>query len=213
MSDLSPYATRRARLLQKMQRGIAVIPTAPEALRNGDAHYDYRHDSHFYYLSGFAEPDAVLVLVAGETMQSILFCREKNPEREIWDGFRYGPAAAAEHFGFDAAYPIEQLDDKLTELMANQPALFYPLGTNAEWDARLLKLREAVKAKSRSGVKAPAELRDIRALIDEMRLIKDAHEIDLMRRAAAISCGAHRRAMCFTRPGHYVFEVEAELLQ
>ena len=195
-----------------MQRGIAVIPTAPEALRNGDAHYDYRHDSHFYYLSGFAEPEAVLVLVAGETMQSVLFCREKNPEREIWDGFRFGPAAAAEHFGFDAAYPIEQLDDKLTELMANQPTLFYPLGTNAEWDTRLLKLREAVKAKSRSGVKAPAELRDIRALIDEMRLIKDAHELDLMRRAAAISCGAHRRAMCFTRPGHYEFEVEAELL-
>ena len=212
MSDLSPYATRRARLLQKMQRGIAVIPTAPEALRNGDAHYDYRHDSHFYYLSGFAEPEAVLVFVAGETMQSILFCREKNPEREIWDGFRYGPAAAAEHFGFDAAYPIEQLDDKLAELMGNQPALFYPLGTNAEWDTRLLELREAVKAKSRSGVKAPAELRDIRALIDEMRLIKDAHELDLMRRAAAISCGAHRRAMCFTRPGHYEFEVEAELL-
>jgi len=152
------------------------------------------------------------VLIAGETMQSVLFCREKNPEREIWDGFRYGPAAAAEHFGFDAAYPIEQLDDKLTELMANQPALFYPLGTNAERDARLLKLREAVKAKSRSGVKAPAELRDIRALIDEMRLIKDAHELDLMRRAAAISCGAHRRAMCFTRPGHYEYEVEAELL-
>ena len=212
MSDTPPYPPRRARLLQTMQRGIAVIPTAPEALRNGDAHYDYRHDSHFYYLSGFAEPDAVLVLVAGESMQSILFCREKNPEREIWDGFRYGPAAAAEHFGFDAAYPIDQLDEKLTELMGNQPTLFYPLGTDANWDARLLKLREAVKAKSRSGIQAPAALRDIRALIDEMRLIKDAHEIDLMRRAAAISCGAHRRAMCFTRPGHYEFEVEAELL-
>ncbi|OIO82063.1 MAG: Xaa-Pro aminopeptidase [Gallionellaceae bacterium CG1_02_60_948] len=212
MSDTSPYPPRRARLLQKMQRGIAVIPTAPEAVRNGDAHYDYRHDSHFYYLSGFAEPDAVLVLVAGETMQSVLFCREKNPEREIWDGFRFGPAAAAEHFGFDAAYPIDQLDEKLTELMGNQPTLFYPLGTDANWDARLLKLREAVKAKSRSGIQAPAALRDIRALIDEMRLIKDAHEIDLMRRAAAISCGAHRRAMCFTRPGHYEYEVEAELL-
>ena len=212
MSDTSPYSPRRARLLQQMQHAIAVIPTAPEAVRNGDAHYDYRHDSHFYYLSGFAEPEAVLVFVAGETMQSILFCREKNPEREIWDGFRYGPAAAAEHFGFDAAYPIEQLDDKLTELMANQPALFYPLGTNAEWDARLLKLREAVKAKSRSGVKAPAELRDIRALIDEMRLIKDAHELDLMRRAAQISCGAHRRAMRYTRPGQSEYEVEAELL-
>jgi len=212
MSDTSPYSPRRARLLQQMQHGIAVIPTAPEAVRNGDAHYDYRHDSHFHYLSGFAEPEAVLVLIAGETMQSLLFCREKNPEREIWDGFRFGPDAAAAHFGFDAAYPIEQLDEKLTELMGNQPTLFYPLGTNAEWDARLLKLREAVKAKSRSGIQAPAALRDIRALIDEMRLIKDGHEIDLMRRAAQISCGAHRRAMRATRPGQYEYEVEAELL-
>lgn len=212
MSDTSPYPPRRARLLQAMQHGIAIIPTAPEAVRNGDAHYDYRHDSHLYYLTGFAEPEAVLVLLAGDTMQSILFCREKNPEREIWDGFRYGPEAAATHFGFAASYPIEQLDDKLAELMANQPVLFYPLGSDPAWDARLLKVREAVKAKSRSGIQAPAELRDIRALIDEMRLIKDAHEIDLMRRAAQISCGAHRRAMRFVRPGQFEYQVEAELL-
>lgn len=195
-----------------MQCGIAVIPTAPEAVRNGDAHYDYRHDSHFYYLSGFTEPEAVLVLLAGETMQSILFCREKNPEREIWDGFRYGPEAAAAHFGFDAAHPIEQLDDKLAELMANQPVLYWPVGREAVWDARLLKTRAAVKAKSRTGIRVPAELRDIRALIDEMRLIKDAHEQDLMRRAAQISTGAHRRAMRFVRPERFEYEVEAELL-
>ena len=212
MADLSPYPQRRARLLEKMQHGIAVIPTAADAVRNGDAHYDYRHDSHFYYLTGFTEPEAVLVLVAGETMQSILFCREKNPEREVWDGFRYGPDAAAAHFGFDAAHPIGQLDEKLTELMANQPTLFYPLGTNANWDARLLKLREAVKAKSRSGIRAPGEIRDVRTLLDEMRLIKDGHEQNIMRRAAKISCDAHRRAMRFTRSGHYEYEVEAELL-
>ncbi|MBU1777901.1 MAG: aminopeptidase P N-terminal domain-containing protein, partial [Gammaproteobacteria bacterium] len=148
MTDHALYAERRKRLQAQMQHGIAVIPTAPEMLRNADTHYDYRHDSHFHYLSGFAEPEAVLVLVAGDRMESILFCREKNAEREVWDGFRYGPDAAAQEFGFDAAYPIAQLDEKLAELMGNQPTLFYPLGADASWDARLLRLREAVKAKA-----------------------------------------------------------------
>jgi len=212
MTDHALYAERRKRLQAKMQHGIAVISTAPEMLRNADTHYDYRHDSHFHYLSGFAEPEAVLVLVAGDRMESILFCREKNAEREVWDGFRYGPDAAAQQFGFDAAYPIAQLDDKLAELMGNQPTLFYPLGADASWDARLLRLREVVKAKARQGIRAPAELRDVRDLLNEMRLLKDAHEQDIMRRAAAISCGAHRRAMRFTRPGMFEYEVEAELL-
>ncbi|MFH0935150.1 MAG: aminopeptidase P N-terminal domain-containing protein [Pseudomonadota bacterium] len=212
MTDSALYADRRKRLQAQMQHGIAVIPTAPEVARNADTHYDYRHDSHFHYLSGFAEPKAVLVLVAGDRMESILFCREKNAEREVWDGFRYGPDAAAQRFGFDAAYPIAQLDEKLAELMGNQPTLFYPLGADANWDARLLRLREAVKAKSRQGIRAPAELRDVRDLLNEMRLLKDVHEQDIMRRAAAISCGAHRRAMRFTRPGLFEYEVEAELL-
>jgi Xaa-Pro aminopeptidase len=212
MSDLAHFHQRRHRLFEKMGQGIAVIPTAPEVARNADAHYDYRHDSHFYYLSGFAEPEAVVVLIAGEAMQSILFCREKNPEREIWDGFRYGPDAAAQHFGFDAAYPIAQLDEKLAELMADQPTLYYPMGASAAWDARLLKVREAVKEKSRSGIQAPSHLRDVQELLNEMRLIKDNAEQDIMRRAASISSEAHRRAMRFTRPGQYEYEVEAELL-
>ena len=212
MSDTAFYAERRKHLQSLMQRGIAIIPTAPEAVRNADTHYDYRHDSHFYYLTGFAEPEAVLVLVAGEQMQTVLFCREKNAEREIWDGFRYGPDAASEKFGFDAAYSIAQLDEKLVELMGNQPALFYPLGADPDWDARIIRLREAVKAKSRNGIRAPGEIRDVREPINEMRLIKDAHEQDIMRRAATISAGAHRRAMRFTRPGRFEYEVEAELL-
>jgi Xaa-Pro aminopeptidase len=212
MSNFTPYAVRRKHLQTKMQRGIAIIPTAPEVARNGDAHYDYRHNSHFYYFTGFAEPEAVLVLVAGDKAQSILFCREKNAEREVWDGFRYGPAAAAEKFGFDAAYPIAQLDEKLGELMCNQPALFYPVGADSGWDARLLKLRETVKEKSRSGIHAPDEIRDIRELLDEMRLIKDPFEQDIMRRAAKISCAAHLRAMRFARPGQFEYEVEAEFL-
>ena len=212
MFDLAHYPARRKLLQDKMRQGIAIIPTAPEVARNADAHYDYRHDSHFYYLSGFSEPEAVLVLVGGDQMQSILFCREKNPEREIWDGFRYGPDTACEKFGFDAAYPISQLDEKLVELMGNQPVLFYPVGANQNWDVRLLKLREQVKEKSRMGIRAPNEIRDVRELLNEMRLFKDVHEQDIMRSAAKISCGAHRRAMHFTRPNVFEYEVEAELL-
>jgi Xaa-Pro aminopeptidase len=214
--DTTIYAGRRARLLKNMQHGIAIIPTAPEVARNADTHYGYRHDSNFYYLSGFTEPEAVLVLVAGSgengDAQSILFCREKNLEREIWDGHRYGPDAAREQFGFDTAFPVEQLDEKLTELMSNQPALFYPLGFDAAWDQRILTLRHAVQEKSRSGIRAPDQVRDVRALLNEMRLFKDSHELDIMRRAAAISTAAHRRAMRYTRPDMFEYQVEAELL-
>lgn len=210
MSDI--HAKRRARLLKKMKRGIAVIPNAPERRRNGDADHPYRFDSSFYYLSGFAEPESVLVIVAGDAPQSILFCREKNVEREIWDGYRHGPDAARDRFGFYAAYPMDKLDEKLTELMGNQEALYYPLGADADWDRRMIALRDAVRAKVRSGIKSPDELHDIRALVDEMRLFKDASEIAIMRRAAAISTAAHKRAMRFVRKGHYEYEVEAELL-
>ena len=210
--DPTIYSQRRARLLNQMQHGIAIIPTAPEVARNADTHYDYRHDSNFYYLSGFTEPESVVVLIAGDEPKSILFCREKNPEREIWDGHRFGHDAARERFGFNAAYPIEQLDEKLTELMGNQPALFYPLGFDAAWDKRILRLRGAVQEKVRSGIRAPNEIRDVRTLLNEMRLFKDAHELDIMRRAAAISTAAHKRAMRFTRPDLFEYQVEAELL-
>jgi Xaa-Pro aminopeptidase len=208
------YAQRRTRLLEKMRSGIAIIPTAPELLRNNDSHYAYRFDSNFYYLSGFTEPEAVLVLVADQAghQQSILFCREKNLEREIWDGYRTGPEAAKEQFNFDAAYPIVQLDEKLIELLGNQAVLFYPLGADATWDQRIIRLRAAVQAKVRSGVKAPDELRDVRTLLNEMRLFKDDHELAIMRHAAGISAQAHRRAMQFTRPGHFEYQVEAEIL-
>jgi Xaa-Pro aminopeptidase len=212
MTEPVPYAARRKQLQALMQQGIAIIPSAPEVVRNGDAHYDYRHDSYLYYLTGFSEPEAVLVVIAGEMPQSILFCRDKNSEREIWDGFRYGPQTAQEQFGLDAAYSIATLDEKLVELMSNQPALFYPLGAAPNWDARIIKLREDVKAKARTGVRAPSELRDVRELLNELRLFKDTHEQSFMRRASTISCEAHRRAMRFTRPGQFEYEVEAELL-
>jgi Xaa-Pro aminopeptidase len=211
-TDPTIYAKRRTQLQKSMQKGIAIVPTSPEVPRNADTHYGYRHDSNFYYLSGFTEPEAVLVLVAGDEPRSILFCREKNLEREIWDGHRYGPDAAREQFGLDAAYSVEQLDEKLAELMGDQPALFYPLGGDAAWDQRIIRIRGEVRQKIRSGIRAPDEIRDVRALLNEMRLFKDEHELGIMRRGAAISTRAHERAMRFTRPGQFEYQVEAELL-
>jgi Xaa-Pro aminopeptidase len=213
-NDLDPavHGTRRARLAQAMQGGVAVIPTAPERIRNRDTHYPYRYDSHFYYLAGFPEPEAVLVIVAGPQPRSLLFCREKSEEREIWDGFRFGPQGAQERFGFDEAYPIAELDTRIVELLGDQPALCYPIGADPAWDARAMGWLNAVRAKSRAGTSAPERVQDVRALIDEMRLVKDAHELAIMRRAASISAGAHRRAMRAARPGSFEFELEAELL-
>jgi len=210
--DIAIYAARRARLLHAMGEGVAVIPTAPERLRNRDSHYPYRHDSYFFYLTGFTEPEAALVLVGGAAPRAVLFCRERHAEREIWDGDRYGPERARERFGFDEAHPVATLDEQLTTLLEDQPALFAPLGGDPEWDARAMRWLNAVRAKSRAGVEAPTRIHDVRALLDEMRLVKDAHELACMRRAAAISADAHRRAMQATRPGRFEYEIEAELL-
>ena len=207
--DISIYRQRRERLARALQAGVAVIATAPERLRNRDSHYPYRFDSHFYYLTGFTEPEAVLVLLSDK---SILFCRERDPEREVWDGHRYGPEAARERFGFDEAYPIAALDETLAKLLENQPALAYAVGADAEWDARAMRWLNAVRARVRAGIAAPDRVQDVRSLIDEMRLVKDAHELAIMRRAAAIAAGAHRRAMRAARPGRMEYEIEAELL-
>lgn len=203
------YAQRRRRLAEAIGDGVAVIPTAPERVRNRDSHYPYRFDSHFYYLTGFGEPEAVLVLVQNK---SILFCRERNPERETWDGFRYGPDAARERFGFDEAHPIGKLDPEMARLLENRPALYYPMGADAEWDARAIRWLNAVRERVRAGIAAPERVQDVRALIDDMRLVKDAHELGIMRRAARIAAQAHRRAMQRARPGRTEYEIEAELL-
>ncbi len=212
MFDAQNYVQRRARLAATLGDGVAIVATAPEVLRNRDSHYPYRHDSYFYWLTGFTEPEAVVVLVGGAEPQSILFCRDKDAAREIWDGFRHGPEAAAQEFGFDVACSIAELDAKLPELMGNRERLAYAVGENPAWDARVIGWLNAVRAKTRQGVIAPGEIVDVRHALDEMRLIKDAHELGLMRRAADISSGAHRAAMRLTRPGGHEYEVEAELL-
>ena len=209
--DASVYARRRARLAARLGNGVAIVPTAPECLRNRDAHYPYRYDSYFYYLTGFREPEAVLVLVGGETPRSMLFCREKNAEREIWDGFRYGPEAARDAFAFDEACSITELDARMPDLLADRPAVQVHLGSDPVWDGRVLGWVNAVRGRVRSGVAAPGDLRDVRVLLDEMRLIKDGHEVALMRRAGDISAAAHRLAMQAARPGVAEYAVEAVL--
>jgi Xaa-Pro aminopeptidase len=211
-STLSRCAERRQALQLRMGRGVALIPTAPARLRNRDSEYLYRFDSYFYYLSGFAEPEALLVLVAGAEPKSILFCRKRDPARELWDGLRAGPDGAKAALGVDEAFPIEALGEHLPKLLANQPALHYAPGADAEWDARIMGWLNEVRAQSRAGVSAPAEIRDLRLALDEMRLVKDDGELAVMRRAAAISAAAHERAMRATRPGRSEYEIEAELL-
>jgi Xaa-Pro aminopeptidase len=211
-STMDIHAQRRARLARAMGSGIAIVPTAPERTRNRDAHYPYRFDSYFYYLTGFGEPEAVLVVIAGEPPRSMLFCRDRDPERELWDGFRHGPEGARAAFGFDEAASISQLDARMPELLADRDAIYCHLGADPAWDARVLGWVNAVRGRVRSGVAAPDAIRDVHALLDEMRLIKDAQELGIMRRAAAISADAHRRAMRATRPGRAEYEIEAELL-
>jgi len=215
---MTNYAARRARLAAQMQPGaVAVLPTAPEVARNSDTDYPYRHDSYFYYLTGFTEPESVLVLIAARSdvpapARAILFCREKHPEREIWDGYRHGPEAARSAFGFDEAYPIDELDARLPGLLEDAPALYYALAANAALDARVQGWMKSVRAKARSGIAAPAAFHDLLPLLDEMRLFKDADEQALMLRAGVISGQAHARAMRAARPGVFEYELEAELL-
>jgi Xaa-Pro aminopeptidase len=212
MSDYSIYAKRRAKLIEQMQNGVAVIPTAGERVRSRDAHYPYRFDSYFYYLSGFTEPGAALVLMGGKKPRSILFCRDKDPEREVWDGYRYGPGEARKRFGFDESHSFTKLDELMPKLLADQPVLHYAMGTDEQWDVRIVGWLNSVRNQARSGVTAPAEIKDVRRILDEMRIVKSNRELALMRRAAEISTRAHRRAMCVTRPGKKEFEIEAELI-
>ncbi len=209
---IKPHLRRRTMLAQTLKTGVVVLPTSHEAYRNADSHYDYRWDSHFYYLTGFREPEAVVVMKLGKRPTSILFCRDKNLEREIWEGWRFGPALASESFGFDEAYPITELDQRLPELMANQTTVHTPIGADAAWDTRMTGWLNAVRAQSRAGIEAPAQIRDVRTTLGAMRLIKDGHEIALMRRAGEIAGGAHARAMQLARGGQREYEVEAELM-
>lgn len=192
---IQEFKARRDKLLANMREGIAIVPTAVEAIRNRDSHYPYRFDSYFYYLTGFKEPESILVLIAGNQPKTILFCRDKDMEREIWDGFRYGPKAAQDVFGFDEAYSISQLNAMMPKLLSNQSKLFYSLGADVAWDTKVTQWINQVKDLARTGAFAPEVILDVRQLIDRQRLLKTPFEIDIMRRSANIAAMAHNRAM------------------
>lgn len=207
------FERRRERLMQHMGTGVAIIPTAPVRVRNRDVHYPYRPDSDFYYLTHFSEPEAVAVLIPGrEQGQYILFCRERNPEKEIWDGKRAGLEGARDQYGADDAFPIDDIDEILPGLLENREKVFYNMGRFRDFDMRLMNWVNEVRDKSRNGVHAPGEFVDLNHILHEMRLYKGAEEARIMKRAAKISATAHHRAMRACKPGMREYELEAELL-
>ena len=221
MNKLNIYQIRRNTLAQRIFTntggGIAIISTAPELTRNRDSEFPYRHDSDFFYLTGFEEPGATLVMKVGKDgnnfqLQSHLFCRPKDPEREIWDGIRLGPEAAPEALGIEFAHSNQELDQKLSSILADQDAIYVRLSESAESDRRLRHWMKQVRGQARSGINPPSEFHDVETLIHEMRLFKDVQEIGIMRRAAAISARAHVRAMQACKPGMREYQLEAELL-
>ena len=211
------YAERRARVAASLgPGGIAIVPTALERPRNRDTDFLYRHDSYFYYLTGFTEPNAWLMINAeGETT---LFCQPKDLEREIWDGIRLGPAAAPESLGVSTAFSVTELDQRLPKLLENRQTVWYPFATHAGLESRVNGWLQPVRARVRFGALCPESQRDLCGVLDEMRLVKDAFEQDTMRRAAQISANAHIRAMqrsaAMLRAGLDVreFHLDAELL-
>ncbi len=215
------YEKRRAavaRALKAAGGGIAVLPTAPELARNRDSDFAYRHDSYFYYLTGFSEPGAWLVITADG--RSTLFCRPKDLEREIWDGIRLGPKAAPGTLGVDAAFSADTLDEKMPVLLQNQKAVWFPFATHAGLETQVDGWLGKVRARIRFGAECPQSQHDLCKVLDEMRLLKDAHEVAILKRAGKISAGAHVRAMqtsaaMLRKPvpgGLREYHLEAELL-
>ncbi|MES2423232.1 MAG: aminopeptidase P N-terminal domain-containing protein, partial [Pseudomonadota bacterium] len=217
----SVYAQRRATVAAQMARdangpGVAIVPTALERPRNRDSDFLYRHDSYFYYLTGFTEPNAWLVIASDG--RSTLFCQPKDLEREIWDGFRLGPEAAPAVLGVDAAFSVATLNAELPKLLENRATVWYPFATHKGLESQVDGWLSGVRARVRYGALCPEHQRDLCSVLDEMRLFKDAHEQATMRRAAQISAEAHIRAMRLSarrlRAGEEVreFHLDAELL-
>ncbi len=217
MQSLLPkqqFAQRRMALMQWMgSDSIAIVPAALQYIRNRDADYRYRQDSDFYYLSGFAEPEAVICIIPNRPQgEFILFCREKDREREIWDGYRAGVEGAIEIFGADDSYPISKLDEIIPVLMEGKKRLYVNLGAQPEFDARVMNWVNSLRAKTRQGAKAPAEFVMLNHLLHELRLYKSADELNIMRKAGTISAHAHIRAMQKAKHGLYEYELEAEII-
>ncbi len=214
MIELKEYARRRRQLMRMAGAdAIVIVAAAPERVRNNDAHYPYRQDSDFHYLTGFGEPDAVLALVPGrKAAEAILFCRERDTERERWDGARVGTEGAVRLLGMDDAFPIDDIDDILPGLIEGRTRVYYHFGRDTEFDLKLIGWVNRVRAQVRQGAKPPHEFVALPHLLHDLRLYKSRGELRLMRKSAKIAADAHVRAMRATRPGMNEHEVEAELL-
>ncbi len=211
--DRNEFAQRRQRLMEMMGKGsMAIIPTAPERLRNRDIHYAYRPDSDFYYLTGFAEPLALAVLIPQRPQgQYLLFCRERDPEKETWQGRRAGLEGACEQYGADDAFPITDIDDILPGLMESCHRLYYSIGCYPEFDNKITEWMNQLREMTRNGVSFPSEIIALDAVLHRMRLYKSLAEVEALRRAAIIAIQAHQRAMRFCRPGRFEYQIEAEI--
>jgi len=209
----SEYARRRQTLMARMEpNSIAILPAAPMYIRNRDVEHVYRQDSDFQYLSGFPEPEAVIALIPGrEHGEYVLFCRERDPERELWDGLRAGQDGAIAHYGADDAFPIGDIDDILPGLIEGRERVYYAIGTNETFDHQLMEWIKMIRSKARQGAQPPSEFVALDHLLHEMRLYKSANEVKVMRHAAEISARAHVNAMRASRAGLHEYHLEAEL--
>jgi len=209
----SEYARRRKALMAQMEpNSIAILPAAPVYIRNRDVEHVYRQDSDFQYLTGFPEPEAVMALIPGrEHGEYVLFCRERDPERELWDGLRAGQDGAISRFGADDAFPIGDIDDILPGLIEGRERVYYAIGSNQEFDHRLMEWVNHIRAKARLGATPPNEFVALNHLLHDMRLYKSAAEVKVMKEAAEISARAHIRAMQASRAGLFEYHLEAEL--
>jgi Xaa-Pro aminopeptidase len=214
MITMTDYAARRREVLTKIgSDAIALIPAATETLRSGDTHYAFRQNSDFYYLTGFNEPEAILILAPGFAQgEFILFNRQRDPLMELWNGRRAGQEGAKQEFGADQAYPFEAFQSTLPELLQNRKRVYYPIGCHNDMEQQIMTTINFLRSKVRSGVGVPDEFYHINPILHEMRLHKSPAEIATMRKAAQISVDAHKRAMQACRPGMFEYELEAELL-
>ncbi|WP_052141005.1 Xaa-Pro aminopeptidase [Pseudoalteromonas piratica] len=203
---------RRAKLLEAMEaNSVAIIPAAVEVTRSRDTEFAFRQDSDFFYLTQFPEPDAVLVLVKGESSESHLFCREKDKLAEIWCGRRIGAEKAKQDFGFDSAFTLAELDDSLIDLVSGKQTLYYAQGTYKEFDDKVWELLSKLRGAPKRGWKAPTVIKDIRNALHEMRLFKSDAELAIMAKAGEISAEGHIRAMKFAKEGATEYQLEAEI--
>jgi Xaa-Pro aminopeptidase len=214
MPSPNEFAERRARYMHEMGRGVALVPSAPVAIRNNDVEHEYRQDSDFYYLTGFDEPDSVLLLTTEHGQhRTVVFVRKRDKERETWDGPRAGIEGAKDLLDADAAFPIGELEERLPDYLSDVRRLHYRLAVRPEFDQVVFRALDSVRRKARTGVVAPGEIVDLSRDLHEMRLRKSSAELDTMAKASAITRKAHARAMEVALPGRYEYEVEAEILR